>query len=102
MGYTPHLLISNSSDAILAANEDVVKGQDSIKGRSIIFPQGQLMLKSKEGLPIASLSTNRVEWNGDMVTLQSWDDYAGDPTTFEKKNIKKTSNMFNITSLIFF
>jgi len=57
--------------------------EDSIKGRSIIFPQGQLMLKSKEGLPIASLSTNRVEWNGDMVTLQSWDDYAGDPTTFE-------------------
>jgi len=30
-----HLLISNSSDAILAANEDVVKGQDSIKGRYV-------------------------------------------------------------------
>lgn len=58
--------------------------KESIEGRSIVFPQGQLVIKSIDGTPIASLSTNQIYWDGKVEALPTWDDVAGDPTTYEK------------------
>ncbi|MDD3302031.1 MAG: hypothetical protein PHN31_00620 [Candidatus Gracilibacteria bacterium] len=55
---------------------------NSIEGRSKVFPEGQFLLSNgKETL--GSLSTNQIYWDGNPNTLQSWDDIAGDPTTYE-------------------
>ncbi len=56
---------------------------DTLSGRAKIFPQGQLVLKNEVGIPLASLSTNQIAWNGDPITLPNWDNIAGDPTTYE-------------------
>ncbi len=56
--------------------------QNTLAGRVDIFKQGQLLLKTQEEILLASLSTNRIDWNGDPTTLPCWDDVAGDPTTY--------------------
>lgn len=56
----------------------------SLAGRTVSFPDGQLMIKSIHGKPLASLSMNKIMWDGDMKTLPSWDEVAGEPTTYEK------------------
>lgn len=58
--------------------------KESIEGRSLVFPKGQLVIKSIDGTPIASLSTNQIYWDGKVETLPTWDDVAGEPTTYEK------------------
>ena len=60
---------------------------ESLVGRSNTFPDGQLFLKSPEGKLIASVSTNRIEWDGNADTLPNWDTVAGDPTTYENTYI---------------
>lgn len=57
---------------------------ESLAGRAKIFPKGQLLLKDNAGNFLASLSMNRIQWNGDKDSLLSWDDVAGNPTTYEK------------------
>ena len=45
-----------------------------------VFPQGQFLIRNQEGLPIACLSTNRLEWKGAPNTAglpPSWDYCAG-------------------------
>lgn len=62
----------------------LVASQDSLAGRARIFKNGQLVLmEANTNIPAASLSTNRIWWNGDPKTLPSWDTVAGDPTTYE-------------------
>lgn len=61
----------------------LVASEQSLAGRVKTFPQGQLLVKSSKGMPLASLSMNRISWNGDPSTLPSWDNVAGDPTTYE-------------------
>lgn len=56
--------------------------KDSLVGRSLVFPQGQLVLKGVDDTPLASLSTNQIFWNGQLETLPTWDEVAGDPTTY--------------------
>lgn len=55
----------------------------SLAGRAATFPDGQLIIKSICGEPLASLSMNKINWNGDVKTLPSWDAVAGEPTTYE-------------------
>jgi GNAT superfamily N-acetyltransferase len=57
---------------------------ESLSGRAIVFSQGQLKITEPGGNIIASLSTNRIHWNGDVGSLPSWDDVAGDPTDYSK------------------
>lgn len=57
---------------------------ESLAGRAHVFAPGQLVLWDEQSnMPAASLSTNRISWNGDIAILPSWDDVAGDPTTYE-------------------
>jgi hypothetical protein len=60
-------------------------GVESIEGRNEIFPKGQLTVIDGSNIPVASLSTNRV--NIDISNLPSWDDVAGEPTTYENTYI---------------
>ncbi len=55
----------------------------TIAGRAEVFPAGQLLAKDIRGFPMACLSMNRINWNGDPASLPSWDEVAGDPTTYE-------------------
>ncbi len=48
-----------------------------LKGRAEVFPEGQLIIKSIDGEPLASLSMNRINWDDDIETLPSWDNVAG-------------------------
>lgn len=58
---------------------------DSIAGRPLVFEAGQILLSDPETkAPIASISTNQISWDGNPETLPSWDDIAGDPTTYEQ------------------
>ncbi|CAN5179858.1 hypothetical protein BH11PAT1_BH11PAT1_5470 [soil metagenome] len=41
------------------------------------FPEGQLVVRERKGNPIASLITNRVNWNGNLDTLPTWDEVVG-------------------------
>ena len=54
----------------------------SLAGRANVFPEGQLCVYSKLGL-LATLSANKIAWNGLIDMLPTWDDVAGDPTTYE-------------------
>ena len=58
--------------------------QESLMGRVQVFPEGQLIVKSIDDLPLASLSMNKISWDGDPNSLPCWDEVAGDPTTYEK------------------
>lgn len=55
---------------------------ESLNGRAEVFENGQLCVYSEHGL-LASLSVNEIEWDGNPSTLPTWDDVAGDPTTYE-------------------
>ncbi len=56
---------------------------ETLGKRAEVFPDGQLIIMRNDGVPMASLSMNRINWGGDPKTLPSWDDIAGEPTTYE-------------------
>lgn len=56
----------------------------SLAGRASVFPEGQIVMENSGGELCASLSMNRINWSGNIDELPSWDDVAGDPTTYEK------------------
>ncbi|MFZ5844882.1 MAG: hypothetical protein ACOY0S_00230 [Patescibacteria group bacterium] len=55
---------------------------ETLAGRAMVFPKGQLVMKDLAGHYIASLSMNQIQWNGDIKHLPSWDNVAGDPTDY--------------------
>lgn len=55
---------------------------NSIAGRMDVFPEGQLCIYDEHALH-ASLSLNRIQWDNQPDSLPSWDDVAGEPTTYE-------------------
>jgi len=57
---------------------------ESLVGRAKTFSEGHLFLKSPTGEIIASVSSNRINWDGQVKHLPNWDTVAGDPTTYEK------------------
>jgi hypothetical protein len=66
---------------------------DTLSGRAEIFPEGQLVTKTPSGELVASLSMNQIYWNGNIDTLPSWDDVAGDPTDYSKTYVKKGNTL---------
>jgi GNAT superfamily N-acetyltransferase len=65
----------------------------SMVGRCLVFPEGQLVVKDVQGVPLASLSMNKINWDGDSESLPSWDDVAGDPTTYERTYISNGNTL---------
>lgn len=61
--------------------------EESLIGRSLVFPDGQLLIEAPNGEIIASVSTNRINWDGKVESLPNWDAVAGDPTTYEQTYI---------------
>lgn len=57
--------------------------KETIGKRAEIFPEGQLLIKGADCTLYASLSMNRINWNGDTTTLPTWDEVAGEPTSYE-------------------
>jgi len=55
----------------------------TLSARAMVFPEGHLIIKDIEGKKIlATLSTNRINWDGDITHLPSWDRVAGEPTDY--------------------
>lgn len=52
--------------------------EKGMKEMSLVFPEGQLVVKDKNGSLLAYTSTNRINWNGKVGTLPTWDEAAGD------------------------
>lgn len=58
---------------------------ETLTGRAKVFPEGQLVIKDESGKKIlATLSTNRINWSGNIDELPCWDDVAGEPTDYSK------------------
>lgn len=57
--------------------------ETSLIGRSLVFPEGQLLIQASNGEIVASVSANRIDWDGQVDSLPNWDTIAGDPTTYE-------------------
>ena len=55
---------------------------ESLAGRAEVFPDGQLCVYSGLGM-LATLSVNRIQWDGQPKSLPTWDGVAGEPTTYE-------------------
>lgn len=51
-------------------------------GQAQTFPEGQLLLVDGELQPIASLSTNRIKWDGDPRILPTWTQMAGEDMSY--------------------
>lgn len=62
--------------------------KEGMKEMSSVFPEGQLVVKDKKGVPLAYASVNRVRWDGAVDTLPTWDEVAGDQV--EQANYKNT------------
>lgn len=56
---------------------------ETMQKRSTVFPEGHIVGKIWEEL-IASLSTNRIDRDGKIWSLWSWDDVAGDPSDYSQ------------------
>jgi GNAT superfamily N-acetyltransferase len=55
----------------------------TLSGRAKVFPEGHLIIKDIAGKNIlATLSTNRINWDGDITHLPDWDSVAGEPTDY--------------------
>lgn len=54
----------------------------TLAARSLVFPFGQLVMKSGDGDYMASVSVNQIHWDGNPNSLPTWDDVAGDPTDY--------------------
>jgi hypothetical protein len=65
---------------------------ESLAGRAEVFPDGQLCIKSELGL-LATLSVNKIQWNGQPESLPTWDYVAGDPTTYENTFAQKGNTL---------
>ena len=54
----------------------------SLAGRALVFQKGQIAVCQKDMI-VATISTNQINWNGEKSSLPTWDEVAGDPTTYE-------------------
>src|SRR3989344_5161238 len=62
--------------------------EKGMKDMSLVFPEGQLVVEDKKGLPLAYASVNRVRWDDTVDTLPTWDEIAGDQV--EQASYKNT------------
>ncbi|MBI2031380.1 MAG: hypothetical protein HYT08_02080 [Candidatus Levybacteria bacterium] len=56
---------------------------ETLAKRAEVFPEGQLAIWKGER-PIASISLNRFNYDGNPDNLPTWDELAGIPSTYEK------------------
>ena len=56
---------------------------ESMDGRAETFPDGQVCL-TIDGTLMATLSANRINWDGKLESLPTWDEVAGEPTDYSK------------------
>ena len=70
---------------------------ESLAGRAEVFPDGQLCIQSELGL-LATLSVNKVNWDGQPENLPSWNAVAGEPTTYEN-TFAKSGNTLCLMSM---
>ena len=49
---------------------------DTLGRRAEVFPEGQLVIMRNDEVLMASLSMNRINWDGNPDALPSWDDVA--------------------------
>lgn len=56
---------------------------DTLTRHQAVFPGGQFVLEGEDDSPIASLSTNRISWDGSPEDLSTWDDVAGADCSYE-------------------
>jgi hypothetical protein len=71
---------------------------ETIAGRASVFPAGQLLMKD-DGIMVASLSMNQIEWDGNPSTLPSWDQVAGVDTTDYSETYKPHGNTLVLMSM---
>lgn len=72
--------------------------QETLAGRALVFPEGQLLL-TENGIPVASLSMNRINWDGNSHHLPSWDDVAGQNTTDYSETYQPDGNTLVMMSM---
>lgn len=56
---------------------------ESMMSRALVFEPGQLAIVNDSSEVLATLSTNKINWDG-KAKLPSWDDVAGDPTDYSQ------------------
>lgn len=72
--------------------------QETIAGRAAVFPEGQLLLK-ENGVPVASLSMNKIHWDGNSDHLPSWDQVAGKDKTDYSETYQPDGNTLVLMSM---
>lgn len=73
--------------------------QEILSERAKVFPDGQLLIqKTESNLILATLSTNRFNWDGNPHNLSSWDKVAGKPPDFSK-TYKPKGNTLDFVSM---
>lgn len=70
----------------------------TMAGRSVVFPEGQLVIKD-QGCLAASLSMNRIQWNGVPATLPNWDQVAGIEVTDYSQTYQPAGNTLVMMSM---
>jgi hypothetical protein len=55
---------------------------EELDAQSEVFPAGQILVCDQESRPLASLSTNRIDWDGVLEHLPTWDRVAGPTRTY--------------------
>lgn len=56
---------------------------ENLIARAEVFQDGQQAIVTQTLGLVATLSTNLIHWDGNPKTLPTWDDVAGDPTTYQ-------------------
>jgi len=72
--------------------------KSTIASRAATFPRGQLVMKDN-GIMVASLSMNRIHWDGNPATLPNWDQVAGLQTTDYSETYQPTGNTLVMMSM---
>lgn len=55
---------------------------EELDAQAEVFPRGQILVCDERSRPLASLSSNRIDWDGVIEHLPTWDRVAGDDRTY--------------------
>lgn len=71
---------------------------ETMIGRTKVFPEGQLVIFHQDQLA-ASLSMNRIRWDGNSDNLPSWDEVAGQASTDYRETYQEEGNTLVMMSM---
>jgi GNAT superfamily N-acetyltransferase len=57
-------------------------GPETLAAQAVTFPAGQIVLRDAAEDVVAALSANRIDWDGRVETLTTWDAVAGEDATY--------------------